>query len=64
MNKLTYCGLSCDGCSFVESHGCAGCKESCGKPFHGECPVAKCAMEKGVEHCGECPQFPCEQLYE
>lgn len=54
----TYCGLDCTGCEFVESHHCGGCIATRGTPFHGECPVAKCAIEKGFSFCGECPDLP------
>jgi hypothetical protein len=30
--------------------------------FFGECSVAKCAMEKNLEHCGLCPDLVCEIL--
>lgn len=30
--------------------------------FHGECPVAICCQNKGIIHCGECPDIPCELL--
>lgn len=56
------CGLHCTGCSFIESHGCKGCIETGGVPFHGECPVAKCCLSKGLHHCGECAEIPCELL--
>ena len=58
------CGLLCDGCSFRESHGCVGCIGHLGKPFWGECPVAKCCQDKGHSHCGECPDIPCGILNE
>lgn len=58
------CGLHCTGCEFKESHGCKGCIETDGHPFHGECPVAVCCQEKGFTHCGECPEIPCELLRE
>ena len=57
------CGLLCAGCSYKESHGCGGCLETMGHPFHGECPVAVCAQEKGYVHCGQCPDMPCDNLY-
>jgi len=57
------CGLHCTGCSWKESHGCGGCIETNGHPFHGECPVAQCCQNKGLTHCGECDIMPCEQLY-
>ncbi len=26
------------------------------------CPVYTCAQERGVAHCGLCPEFPCDLL--
>ena len=52
------CGLCCDTCGFKESHGCGGCIETNGNPFHGECPVAKCCQDKNYNHCGECENLP------
>ena len=56
------CGLLCNDCSYKESHGCIGCIPLNGKPFWGECPVASCCQGKGFNHCGECPDIPCETL--
>jgi len=58
------CGLLCDGCSFKESQGCIGCIGLAGKPFWGECPVAKCCQDKGFAHCGDCADIPCGLLRE
>jgi len=58
----SYCGLICTGCEYKESHGCTGCLDVKGKPFWGECLVAKCCQEKGFPHCGICSQIPCELL--
>jgi len=52
------CGLICCDCAFKESHGCGGCIETNGHPFHGECPVAVCCQDKGHTHCGECENLP------
>jgi hypothetical protein len=57
------CGLPCTGCSWKESHGCGGCIETNGNPFHGECPIAQCCQGKKLTHCGECGIMPCEKLY-
>ena len=57
------CGLLCDGCSFRKSHGCGGCVETNGRPFHGICPIALCCQDKKLHHCGECDKLPCEKLY-
>jgi len=56
------CGLHCTGCGWKESHGCGGCIETNGHPFHGACPVAACCQDKGFVHCGECPEIPCALL--
>ncbi len=56
------CGLHCVGCEWKEPCHCGGCIETNGHPFHGECPVAMCCQAKGLLHCGECPQIPCELL--
>ena len=57
------CGLHCTGCQWKESHGCGGCIESNGHPFHGECSIAICCQSKGITHCGECDIIPCSKLY-
>ncbi|MFI3327108.1 MAG: DUF3795 domain-containing protein [Clostridia bacterium] len=69
MNELIFtnvvdsrCGLQCTGCEWKESHGCGGCIETNGNPFHGECPVAKCCQSKKLMHCGQCENIPCELL--
>ena len=62
MKVQSRCGLLCNGCDYRESHGCAGCIPLNGIPFWGECPVAKCCQGKGYEHCGECPDIPCDIL--
>ncbi|MBO5253331.1 MAG: DUF3795 domain-containing protein [Clostridia bacterium] len=56
------CGLHCIGCEYKETNGCKGCIETNGHPFHGECPVAVCCQDKGITHCGECPEIPCALL--
>jgi len=58
----TRCGLYCTGCEFKESQNCGGCIATNGHPFHGDCPVAQCCGSRGYLHCGECPDFPCDQL--
>ena len=57
------CGLHCTGCAWKESHGCGGCIETNGHPFHGECPIAVCCQSKELEHCGACRTIPCDRLY-
>lgn len=41
----------------------AGAAFSIDKPFWGEsCPLKSCCEGKQQEHCGVCPDFPCEML--
>ena len=61
---LAYCGLNCEGCEYIESNGCKGCVALKGKVFWGECALAKCCIEKGHDHCGQCAEFPCATLKE
>ena len=56
------CGLHCSDCAYREKNNCGGCIETCGHPFHGECPIAVCCQSKGYTHCGECAELPCELL--
>lgn len=56
---LTCCGLCCKTCDYHEKTQCKGCQTSDGEPFHGECATAKCCLARGLNHCGECADFPC-----
>lgn len=58
----SYCGLSCAECTFRESTGCGGCIATGGKPFHGRCDVAECAVGRKRAFCGDCADFPCNTL--
>lgn len=58
----TRCGLRCETCAYKVPCSCGGCIATDGRPFHGECPVAMCCQDKGIVHCGLCPEFPCDLL--
>lgn len=47
-----------------EKVGCAGCRGVDGHcPVIGEqCVTYVCSLEKGVEFCSDCPEFPCQKL--
>jgi hypothetical protein len=47
-----------------ENINCDGCKSEGGRhfPYAETCEVRKCGMEKGVENCGCCDEYPCETL--
>lgn len=50
----TFCGRSCDVCGQKEVLGCPGCKAGPGRPFGGECELARCCRQKGHESCDTC----------
>jgi len=59
------CGLLCHGCNSFLNSSCKGCIALNGKASwrdHGYCNESKCCIDKGFNHCGECPDFPCEGL--
>lgn len=56
------CGILCGECTYREQMGCKGCTKI-DKPFWGEvCPVKSCCEGHGLEHCGQCREFPCGLL--
>ena len=56
------CGIRCEKCEGREEVHCNGCLNM-EKPFWGgECSVKRCCEERGLNHCGECEDFPCEVL--
>ncbi|MCL2350628.1 MAG: DUF3795 domain-containing protein [Defluviitaleaceae bacterium] len=58
------CGIMCSKCEYREKMNCAGCV-NIEKPFWGEsCPVKSCCEGRGHDFCGQCENFPCEQLIE
>ncbi len=59
---IAFCGAYCEVCEWKDKIGCKGCKANQGNMFWGECDKAKCCLEKGFEHCGECSELPCQKL--
>ena len=56
------CGTYCGICEWKDKTNCFGCQECHGKPFWGECSVAKCSIDKDFHHCGNCMSVPREKL--
>jgi len=44
--------LQCDGCR--SGKRCFYCRE--------RCKMTQCASGRGIDFCGECPEYPCEDL--
>lgn len=56
------CGVCCNSCDRKEQVNCKGCLEMKLPFWGGECKVKACCEEKTLDHCGVCPEFPCEML--
>jgi hypothetical protein len=64
---LTVCGEDCAHCPNylgMKQPRCEGCTALKGKPFWTTevCPIYACTNKQGVDHCGSCKEFPCEQF--
>ncbi len=58
------CGMDCDRCSRKEEFGCLGCNNMQSGYWGEKCEIKECCEGKKLEHCGLCPDFPCEMLRE
>ena len=56
------CGIGCDSCERKEEVGCTGCLTMKKTFWGGECEVKTCCESKGLNHCGESEEFPCEMV--
>ena len=55
------CGRYCAACDACQDGSCCGCAYQLGRTRRGECPVFECCIvERGLEHCGLCLDFPCQ----
>lgn len=57
------CGLYCGTCEGFAAEGgtCRGCAYQLGLAVDGECQIFQCCVvERGLEHCGLCVDFPCQ----
>lgn len=55
------CGRYCCACDDFQDGDCCGCGYQLGQTSAGECAVFRCCvMERGLEHCGLCVDFPCQ----
>lgn len=62
MHLTGMCGAYYGVCEWRAKTNCPGCLASRSKMFWGVCEVARCAIEKGYQHCGLCPDVPCATL--
>lgn len=63
---LGACGLDCGLCTRYYTVGVSRCPGCCGPDFfnkHPSCSFITCCVKKrGLEACGECPEFPCSRF--
>ena len=50
----TYCGKTCDNCTWKETLNCPGCQYGPGRMLSKECKIASCCREKGHYTCDSC----------
>ena len=62
---ISCCGVVCSACQYYPTD-CAGCPAIEGKAFWLQytggnvCEIYQCCVEeKGLAHCGLCPELPC-----
>ncbi len=46
----------------IEQASCDGCRSARRIPFCATCNMYACAAEKGLDFCGACADFPCEDI--
>ncbi len=56
---LGKCGFYCGACPTYISGNCSGCMDA---HTEGDCFSRDCVLSKGLDFCGRCGQFPCEEL--
>jgi hypothetical protein len=55
------CGRYCAACDAYLDSSCCGCGYQLGQTCKGECAIFRCCIvERGLEHCGLCIDFPCQ----
>lgn len=59
---MAFCGTYCGVCEWKDKMNCRGCQECQSNVFWGKCDKAECCIERGFEHCGHCPDIPCQKL--
>ena len=59
---ITYCGLYCGACPSFQKGTCLGSRSEDKKQNRKSkwgCKIRICCLEKEIEHCGQCRDFPC-----
>ena len=58
---IAYCGVDCSACADLKSSKCPGCRMT--EWGAGEiCMPVDCCNKRSISACGECADFPCEEM--
>ena len=52
------CGFCCASCPSYRNGKCKGCNSQ----GEGDCFTRDCVLKKGIDYCGLCPDFPCDDI--
>jgi len=59
-NNLTgKCGFYCGSCPTYVEDECTGCRTAHNE---GACYTFDCVTNKGIDYCGLCEKFPCNEI--
>ena len=59
------CGRCCFSCRWIDRRLCRGCpEENALLPEDDQCIIFKCVRKKGVKHCLQCEEMPCQMRKE
>ena len=56
-----YCGVDCSVCEDYRSGRCPSCRKT-EWTEENICMPVKCCREKKITGCGQCTDFPCEEM--
>ena len=59
MNLIGKCGYYCGSCPTYISGDCKGCRAA---HTSGDCYTFDCVDREGLEYCGQCGKFPCDEI--
>jgi hypothetical protein len=63
LELISICGIYCGFCPKFRKKNCSGCFKANAKAKK-SCAMYRCAMNKGLQTCLLCDEFPCTTHYE
>jgi hypothetical protein len=68
--KYPPCGALCEICRDFKANRCKRCTKTKGRPWFLKftkfeiCPIYQCTIQKKIEKCIDCKEFPCKTFLE